>query len=81
MGGQFVRLILLQVIDDNNGTIGLVPVLSKFGPSNLGAIVAEDRGMCGTMFPGGDFFTILTLKIDDIDLEVKSVTRTKGGQL
>lgn len=78
MRGQLVRLILLQVIDDNNGTIRLVPVLSEFSPSNFGATIAEDRGMDGTVLSGSDFLTILALKIDDIDLGIRSVTSIKA---
>ena len=69
MRGQFVRLILLQVIDNNNGTIRLIPIFSKLGPSDLGPIVAEDRRVCGTLFPRGDLLSILTLEIDNVDLE------------
>lgn len=58
---QLVRLILLQVIDDKNGTIGLIPILGKFSPSDLGAIVAEGRVVGGTMLPGGRLFAILSL--------------------
>ena len=66
---QFVRLILLQVVDNDDGTIRLIPVFSKLGPSDLSAIVAEDRGMRGTVFPRGDLLSIPTLEVDDVDLE------------
>jgi hypothetical protein len=69
MRRQLVRLALLQVIDDNNGTIRLIPVFSKLGPSDLGSVVTEDRGVCGALFPRGDLLAILTLEIDDVDLE------------
>jgi len=72
MRRQFVRLILLQVINDNNGAVRLIPVLSKLSPSNLGAVVAEDRGVGGTLFPRRDFLSILTLKVDDINLGTQS---------
>ena len=78
MGRQRVRLIFLQIVDDENGAVRLIPVFSKFGPSDLGAIIAEDRGMGGTVFPRGDFFTIITLEIDDIDLKIQSVTQDKA---
>jgi hypothetical protein len=58
---QLVRLILLQVIDDKDGTIGLVPILGKFSPSDLGAIVAEDWGMGCPVLPRSDFLAVLTL--------------------
>ena len=50
--------------------VGLVPVLSKFGPSDLGTIIAEDRGVGCTLFPRGKLFAALTLKIDDKDLGI-----------
>lgn len=65
---QRVRLTLLQVVHDENGTIRLIPVLSEFSPSNLGAILAEGRGVGGTVFPRGNFLTIFTLEVDDINL-------------
>ena len=70
MRRQRVRLILLQVVDDKNGTIRLIPILSKFSPGDFDAISAEDRGMRGTVVPRGDFLTVLTLEIDDIDLGI-----------
>jgi len=74
---QGVRLVLLQVVDDKNGTIGLVPILSEFSPGDLRAIIAEDRVMGGTLFSRGDLLAVLTLEIDDIDLEIKLVTKHK----
>jgi len=68
MRRQFVRLVLLQVIDDNNSTIRLIPVFSELGPSDLGAIVTEDRSVCGTVFPRGDLLSILAVETDDVDL-------------
>lgn len=78
MRGQRVRLILLQVVDDDNRTVGLVPVLSELGPSDLGTIIAEDRGVGCAVFPRGDFLTVLTLEIDDIDLRIQSVAEHKA---
>ena len=77
MGCQVVRLILLQVIDDNNSTVRLIPILSELSPSDLGAIVAEDRTMGSTLFPRGEFLSILTLEIDNVDLGVRSVAEGK----
>ena len=64
-----VRFTYLQIIDDNNSTIGLISVFSKFGPGDLGAIVAEARGVGGTVFPRSDLLSVLTLEVDNIDLE------------
>jgi hypothetical protein len=77
MGRQLVRFILLQVIDNNNRTTRLIPVLREFSPSDLGSIVAEDRGMSGTLFPRGNLLTILALEIDNIDLGIRSVAESK----
>lgn len=66
---QPVRFALLQVVDDDNCAIGLISVFSKFGPGNLSAIVAKARGVGGTVFPRGDLLSILSLKVDDVDLE------------
>lgn len=79
MRGQLVRLIVLQIINDNHCTVGLVPVLSKLGPSNFSTVVAKNRGMGGTVFSRGDFLAILTLEIDDKDLGARSVTASKVG--
>ena len=72
---QLVRLILLQVVENNNGTIRLIPILSEFSPSDLGAIVAEDRSVDRTLFPRGNFLTILTLEIDDVNLGIQLATQ------
>jgi len=77
MRRQLVRLILLQVIDDNNCMVRLVPVLSKLSPSNLGAIVAEDRGMGGTVFPRRDFLAVLALEVDDKHLATQSIIQDR----
>lgn len=58
---QLVRFIFLQVVDDKDGTIGLVPILSKLSPGDLGAIVAEGWGMGCAVLPRGDFLAVLTL--------------------
>ena len=79
MRRQFVRFILLQIIDDKNGVIRLIPVFSKLGPSDLGAIVAEGRRVCRTVFPRGDLLSIPTLEIDDVDLKIQSITRHKAS--
>jgi hypothetical protein len=71
---QLVRFILFQIIDDEDGTIRLVPVLGKFSPSDLGAVMTEDRGVGGALFPGGDFLTILTLEINNMHLRIRSAT-------
>ena len=65
---QLVRFTPLQVVYDDNSAIRLISILIHFSPSDLGAIVAEDRSMCGTVFPRGDFLAVLALEIDDIDL-------------
>jgi hypothetical protein len=77
MRRQLVRFILFQIIDDEDGTIRLVPVLSKFSPSDLGAVMAEDRGVGGALFPGGDFLTILALEINHMHLRIRSTTQHK----
>ena len=77
MRRQLVRLILLQVVDNNNGTIRLIPIFGKFSPSDLGAIVAEDRSVDRTLFPRGNFLTILTLEIDDVNLGIQLATQDK----
>ena len=78
MGRQLVRFVHFQVIDDNNSTIGLISILSQLGPSDLCATIAEDRGMGGTLFPGGDFLAVLALEIDDVDLDIRSNTKNKA---
>ena len=70
MRGQRIRLVLFQVVDDDDPMVGLVPVLGKFGPSDLGTIIAEDRGVGCTLFPRGKLFAALTLEIDDKDLGI-----------
>ena len=77
MGCQVVRLILLQVIDDNNSAVRLIPVFSELSPRDLCAIVAEYRAMGSTLFPRGNFLSILTLKVDDIDLGIRSVAESE----
>ena len=67
-------------MDDNNGAVRLVPVLSKLCPSDLGPIVAEDRGMGGTVFSRGHFLTIHTLEIDHIDLDVPLISHWHRSQ-
>lgn len=70
MRGQRVRLVLLQVVDDDNPMVGFVPVLSKFGPSDLGAIIAEGRGVGGALFPRSKLLEVFTLEINDKDLRI-----------
>ena len=70
MRGQRVRLVLLQVVDNDNRMVGLVPVFSKFGPSNLDTIIAEGRGVGGALFPRSKLLAVLALKIDDKDLGI-----------
>ena len=74
MRGQRVRFILLQVVNDENGTVRFIPVLSELSPSDFGTVVAESRVVGGTMFPGGDLFALLTLEIDDENLRIRSIT-------
>ena len=74
---QLVRFTLFQVIDDKDGTVRLVPVLSKFSPSDLGAVMTENRGVGGALFPRGDFLTILTLEIHNIHLRIRSAAQHK----
>lgn len=69
MRRQLVRFIPLQVVDDDNCTVRLISVFSKFGPSDFGAIVAKDRGVGGTMFPRSDLPSVLSLEVDNVDLE------------
>jgi len=70
MRRQLVRFILLQVVENKDGTVGFVPVFSELGPSDNGATVAEDRGVGSPMFPRGDLFSILALEVNDVDLKV-----------
>ena len=81
MRGQRIRLILLQVVDYDNRVVGLVPVLSKFSPSDLGTTITEDRGVGGTMFPRGNLLAVFALEIDDVDLRTQLVTSMGPGLL
>ena len=65
-------------MNNDNGMISLVPVLSKLSPSDLSAIVAEDRGMGSTVFPRGDFLAVLALEIDNINLDIQSAVKHEG---
>ena len=78
MRGQLVRFIPLQIVYNDNSPIRFVSILSQLGPSDLGAIIAEDWGMGGTVFPGGDLLAVLTLEIDDVDLDIQSDTKNEA---